>query len=147
MVLDNFSFMVNIEETGEPSMDLFVLSISGGLGAITRYVIGQAIMIRYPAPPFPTAILIVNILGALGLGIFYGVYFHSIPIHAYEEPWFLILGIGFFGSFTTFSTFSMEVIDLLYKKLFRKVGWYIGLSLIGSTIMFSLGFGLGLLGR
>ena len=125
-------------------MDLFILSISGGLGAIARYLMGQAIMEKYPDPPIPLAMLIVNILGALGLGFFYGVYFRSIPMYAYGDLWFLVLGVGFFGAFTTFSTFSMEALELLRKKLYQKLIWYVAISLLGSIGMFSAGYGLGL---
>ncbi|QQK80011.1 fluoride efflux transporter CrcB [Salicibibacter cibi] len=125
-------------------MDIFMLSISGGIGAIARYLLGQVIMGKYPDPPIPVTMLSVNILGALGLGLFYGAYFRSIPMYAYDDLWFLILGIGFFGAFTTFSTFSMEALELLRKKSYRKFVWYVAISLLGSIVMFSAGYSLGL---
>ncbi|QQK76964.1 fluoride efflux transporter CrcB [Salicibibacter cibarius] len=125
-------------------MDLFILSVSGGLGAIVRYLVGNIIMEKYPDPPIPMAMLSVNILGALGLGLFYGAYFRYIPMDAYDNLWFLALGIGFFGAFTTFSTFSMEALELFRKKSYQRLVWYVAISLLGSIVMFSVGYGLGL---
>lgn len=121
-------------------MNILLLSLGGGLGAITRYLLGLSIMKRFPHPPIPAAMLSVNLLGSLGLGIFLSLNFQSIPLQAYNEPTFLIVGLGFFGAFTTFSTFSMEVLDLFHRKLYLKAFIYISASIIGSIITFTIGF-------
>lgn len=126
-------------------MNIIILALAGGGGAIARYLLGRKITSRYPVPSFPLAMLIVNIIGAFGLGAFYGFYFQSIPLNAYDNLWYLALGIGFFGAFTTFSTFSIEAVELLRKKEFRQMSWYIGLSIIGSVLTFIIGFSLGVL--
>ncbi|QZT35148.1 CrcB family protein [Caldalkalibacillus thermarum TA2.A1] len=88
-------------------MNLLLLTVGGALGAVFRYVAGILIMRAFPIPPMPVAMLIVNLLGSFGLGCFFGLYYGSIPSDTYGEALFLLLGIGFFGSFTTFSTFSV----------------------------------------
>ena len=121
-------------------MNLLLLSIGGATGAICRYLLGLTIMKQCPSPPFPIAMLVVNILGSLGLGVFLGAYYGSIPLGAYEDPAFLMIAIGFFGAFTTFSTFSTESVQLLQKKSWKRLFIYVGLSIVGSVLVFVLGF-------
>jgi CrcB protein len=97
-------------------------------------------MKQFPSPPFPIAMLVVNLLGSFGLGSFYGAYYGAIPLGAYEEPVFLLVGLGFFGAFTTFSTFSTESVQLVQKKAWKPLFFYICLSIVGSVVMFVLGF-------
>ncbi|ARK29268.1 fluoride efflux transporter CrcB [Halalkalibacter krulwichiae] len=124
-------------------MNLILLALGGSIGAISRYLLGLAIMKRFPSPPFPIAMLIVNLLGAGGLGGFFGIYYKSIPLAAYEDPLYLTIGIGFFGAFTTFSTFSVEAVQLYNKKKWAKLGTYVFVSIVGSIICFLIGFKLG----
>ncbi|KHF38577.1 fluoride efflux transporter CrcB [Halalkalibacter okhensis] len=123
-------------------MNLLLVSVGGMLGAICRYVLGIAIMSKFPTPPFPIAMLIVNVLGSLGLGVFYGSYYGGIPLGAYEESVFLLVAIGFFGAFTTFSTFSMETVQLYQKSAWKPLLAYISLSIVGSITMFVFGFSI-----
>jgi hypothetical protein len=67
-------------------MNLLLVGVGGALGAICRYLLGLAIMSRFPKPPFPIAMLIVNVLGSLGLGLFYGSYYGAIPRRMDETP-------------------------------------------------------------
>ncbi|WP_332697084.1 fluoride efflux transporter CrcB [Halalkalibacter lacteus] len=126
-------------------MNLFLLAIGGSIGAISRYLLGLGIMKRYPTPPFPIAMLIVNLLGSIGLGAFFGLYFGLIPLGAYENPVYLSIGIGFFGAFTTFSTFSVEATQLYNNKKWKKLSTYVLLSIFGSIICFLIGFNIGTL--
>ncbi|MCL6617920.1 MAG: CrcB family protein, partial [Anoxybacillus ayderensis] len=48
--------------------------------------------------------------------------------------------VGFFGAFTTFSTFSVEALQLLLGKRYKEASFYIVASLIGSICMFQAGF-------
>ncbi|WP_100398125.1 fluoride efflux transporter CrcB [Bacillus sp. FJAT-44742] len=125
-------------------MNLFLLSAGGAIGAISRYLLGKVIMKQFPSPPFPLAMLVVNILGSLGLGLFFGIYFGGIPLGAYEDPYFLAIGIGFFGAFTTFSTFSVEAFTLLENRKLKALFIYTSLSVAGSIITFALAYYIGL---
>ncbi|WP_174734298.1 fluoride efflux transporter CrcB [Mesobacillus harenae] len=124
-------------------MGILTLSLGGALGAVSRYLIGLALMKKYPKPPIPIAMLIVNVLGSFGLGLFFGLAYQTIPLGAYKHPLFLFLGIGFCGAFTTFSTFSMETIGLLRQRLYKKAILYFGVSIGGSLLTFLLGLQVG----
>lgn len=122
-------------------MSVFALAIGGFFGAISRYLIGLILGNASRKSPVPLAMLIVNVLGSFGLGYFTGKYFVRLE-NPYENLLFLTVGIGFFGSFTTFSTFSNEAVLLMKQKMYLNVILYISISIIGSILLFAGGFAL-----
>lgn len=121
-------------------MNYFLLASGGAIGAVARYLIGLALMKRSPISFVPIAMLSVNLLGSLGLGIFYGQFYGEIPQGTYTDPFFLVLGLGFFGAFTTFSSFSVEATILYQQKQWKKLFVYVGLSIFGSISCFLFSF-------
>lgn len=101
------------------------VGIGGSIGAISRYLITQIT----PEPTgFPTSILIINIIGAFLLGFFY---FYIKQRFKMSEEIGLILGTGIIGSFTTFSTFSLEAVELYLYSGFAPAAIYVSLTLVG----------------
>lgn len=76
------------------------VGVGGAGGAVCRYLI-QSIQTGV----FPWATLFVNLIGSFLLGY--------ITMSKSKEKWKLFFGTGFFGSFTTMSTFSAELYYLL----------------------------------
>jgi len=110
-------------------MMILLTSLAGSLGAVTRYIIGLYIKKHIKGNfPFPT--LIINSLGSLFLALIVYSPFFS---HFF---WRSIVGIGFLGAFTTFSTFSIEIVSLWTEK--RKVSavLYLLFSMILSVGIF-----------
>ncbi|SDI16409.1 fluoride efflux transporter CrcB [Alteribacillus bidgolensis] len=120
------------------------LTIGGASGAICRYLLGKFMTKFQSNISFPIGMVTVNIIGSLGLGLFFGLVYGEIPLGAYEEPLFALFGIGFFGAFTTFSTFSMETIQLLEKRKYKPLIYYVFLSFTGSLIFFIIGLSFSL---
>ncbi|OIR62589.1 camphor resistance protein CrcB [Bacillus sp. FMQ74] len=114
-------------------MTLAGIFIGGGLGAVLRFWLGNAITARAKGLSLPIGILTVNILGALGLGICTGLHVTNASVS-------LIIGTGFFGAFTTFSTFSVESVQLLMAKRVMESILYIALTLCGSLLAFWCGW-------
>jgi len=86
---------------------IILVGIGGFTGSIARYLF-QLWIPHYPGA-FPWGTFIVNILGSLVIGIIYGLAEeHKIMSHEFR----LLLAIGFCGSFTTFSTFSAENLQM-----------------------------------
>ncbi|MFE5427859.1 MULTISPECIES: CrcB family protein [Bacillaceae] len=114
---------------------IFAVGFGGAAGAILRY----CVILTAGHSFFPFGTLLINIVGSFLLGMING-YFASKK----RSLVFLALGSGFCGGFTTMSTFSQEVVDLLQTSL-ALAGLY-----IGATLFFGLVagfFGLGLFNR
>lgn len=110
-----------------------LVGIGGALGAICRYIIGQRL--NPPTPHFPYGTFLVNLIGALLLGWMVGARYSGI--------WTLLLGTGFLGAFTTFSTFKWESIQLWHNKKRRETLLYIGLSYTLGIFLAFVGYLLG----
>ena len=83
--------------------------LGGGAGSLTRYLMGLGLA-RW-SQHFPTGTFVVNVLGSLLLGFLFGfAYAHEFR---HERELTLLLGTGFLGGFTTFSTFELEGFSLL----------------------------------
>ncbi|MFZ4452856.1 fluoride efflux transporter FluC [Salibacterium aidingense] len=124
-------------------MTALCLTAGGALGAICRYLLGKWFGRFQSTIPFPIPMLFVNIAGSFGLGLFFGGFYGGIPAEAYTDPWFLFGGVGFFGAFTTFSTFSMEAFHLLEKREYPTLLIYTGLSVGGAFLSFGTGLWIG----
>jgi CrcB protein len=80
-------------------MEALLLSAGGATGAVCRYIVGQAL----GKTSFPWATLVVNALGSLLLGwIVFGVDNTTLQV---------LVGTGFCGAFTTFSSFSFQTVE------------------------------------
>ncbi|CAM4014667.1 fluoride efflux transporter CrcB [Lederbergia lenta] len=115
-------------------MTIFLIAIGGFLGAISRY--WTANMFRaFTKLPTYSATLTVNLIGSFLLGI-------VLALHLHAETK-LFFGIGFLGSFTTFSTFVVENMTLAKENNWRNVIMYILISVIGGVILAFIGMIIG----
>ncbi len=121
-------------------MNTILIAFGGGLGAISRYLLGSLVDSKRSRNKMPVAILAVNIIGAGGLGLFLGYSYETLTYNFYSCTTYLCLGVGFFGAFTTFSTFSIEAVSLLHMKAYKRFFLYIMFSIAGSITAFSFGF-------
>jgi CrcB protein len=79
---------------------------AGAIGALARYVVTLAVEARLGRERLPRAVLIVNIAGSLVAGLVIGATHASLP-----ELTYVLVG-GFAGGLTTFSTWTVETIQL-----------------------------------
>ena len=113
----------------------YLLVLAGGsLGAVCRYAISVQ-MKRILSVDFPLATFLINLTGSFLLGILL-----SCGIGAHSQ---LLLGTGFLGGFTTFSTFQVENVTLFEKKSFRALFLYVFLSVCLCILFAWLGLSLG----
>jgi CrcB protein len=82
--------------------------VAGAIGASLRYLIDGAIQDRTEGA-FPWGTFVVNATGALALGFLTGLALY----HAFPSTPKIVLGTGFCGSYTTFSTFTFETVRLI----------------------------------
>ncbi len=109
---------------------LFVF-IGGFFGSISRYLVGNTV---HPlASGFPIQTFFINCLGSFFLGAF--LPFAKVRL---KPEYSLLIGTGFTGAFTTFSTFSLENVHLMNEKHFLVSFLYILFSIvIGIFLSFS----------
>lgn len=113
---------------------LFSIGFGGSLGAALRY--GISLLFQKKKRNFPLHTFVVNVIGSLLLGILARAF---IVGHISSFVW-AFWGIGFCGAFTTFSTFSYEVVVLVEKKQVRKALLYIISSIIVSFFFAAIGY-------
>lgn len=112
------------------------LSTAGGVGAVCRFLLDGAVQTRHKLG-LPIGTLVINILGSFLLGALNGWVTRG---GSAQIVW--ILGTGFCGGFTTFSTASVECFRLLTTRQ-RRVGLgYASLTLIGAITAAFLGLRL-----
>jgi CrcB protein len=85
--------------------------LAGATGAVARFLLDSSFKRRWQSP-FPWATVIINVTGSLLLGILAGmVLFHGQP-----AIWQTVIGTGFCGGYTTFSTASFETVRLVQQN-------------------------------
>ena len=81
---------------------------AGAVGAPVRYLVDGAVGDRTEGV-FPWGTFLINVTGSLLLGLLTGLALY----HAFPKTPKVVLGTGFCGAYTTFSTFSFETVRLL----------------------------------
>jgi len=109
------------------------IGIAGAFGAMSRYLIG---LFLFTQAVFPFATLFVNLAGCYMLAYLTSTVFHKNWISANFKT---AIGTGFLGSFTTFSAFSLETIQLFQDERVFLAILYIFISMVGGNLMWNLG--------
>jgi CrcB protein len=86
------------------------IACAGSAGAMARFVLDGVIRQRRKSE-FPWATAIINVTGSLILGLVTGLALFHGPPQGFQQ----IVGIGFCGGYTTFSTASVETVRLLQR--------------------------------
>ena len=87
--------------------EVLLLGAAGGVGAVVRYVLDTWVSARVRTP-VPLAIIGINVTGSLGLGLVAGLVLAGVGDPAVQA----VLGTGFLGGYTTFSTASYQSVSL-----------------------------------
>ncbi|MBV1918685.1 MAG: CrcB family protein [Sphingomonadaceae bacterium] len=115
---------------------LFV-ALGGGIGAWLRFLTGRiftAWLGPVRASEFPWATLTVNVLGSLAMGLLVGwLARHSTGSGLSSEGARLFMAIGLLGGFTTFSSFSLEMVLLAERGQIGLAALYAGTSILAGV--------------
>ena len=114
------------------------IALGGASGACLRFFISET-TIKLFGKGFPFATLTVNILGSFMLGILYGLLEKELIV---VNPTKSLIGIGFLGALTTFSTFSMDTLLLMQQGQWLKATFNVFLNVIGCIFVAYLGMQL-----
>ena len=120
-----------------------ILAVGGALGTNARYWlalwINRASWLAHPEwlSGLPLGTMVVNVTGSFVLGLVGVIFSERLPPD--HQGWFLLLGTGFCGGYTTFSTFEWETLQLI-----RGGSWRLAAAnVLGSVVIGFLGVVLG----
>lgn len=102
-------------------MTVLLVAAGAAVGAPLRYLLDRAVQTRHDSD-FPWGTLAVNVLGCLVLGVLVG-----LPVPA---PASALLGVGFCGALTTYSTFGYETLRLLQNRTYVLAALNVVISLV-----------------
>lgn len=117
---------------------LLCIAIGGAAGAIARYALSEVVK-HTTGAGFPWGTLCVNLLGCFLIGM--AVHLVTLPAVPFGLDYMIV--IGFLGAFTTFSTFSLENINMLHDGEFTRAGLYILVSNVAGIALAFVGFTVG----
>ncbi|MER0237827.1 fluoride efflux transporter CrcB [Fulvimarina sp. MAC8] len=89
--------------------NLLIVMAGGGLGAGARHLSGLAAM-RLLGTGFPWGTAFVNVFGSFLMGVLVEVLARKFGM---SQHWRLFLATGFLGGFTTFSSFSLDTVNMI----------------------------------
>lgn len=112
-------------------MNGLLVSLGGAAGAWLRYMMST--WLQSTSKSYPWVTWIINMSGSMLLGFLIGVN-EILPYYLYA-----LLGIGFCGAYTTFSTFSVEVVQLLQHQKWLKAVVYVLTSSLFCLVCAAIG--------
>lgn len=113
----------------------FAIAAGGALGALLRFW-GANWVYSLLGRGFPYGTLVINIAGSLAMGFCYAWLVERASL---GPEWRALLMVGFLGAFTTFSTFSIETINLLEGGALLKALLNVVLSVVLCVVAAWLG--------
>ena len=116
--------------------NFMLVGVAAAFGAWLRWLITYFLSTVDPSLPHGT--LVVNLIGGLFIGISFAA-IQSTSIDVSEEIK-LILNVGFLGAFTTFSTYSMELLNLFLKGEVALGIFFGALNVIGALLFCFIGW-------
>lgn len=118
-------------------MSLLLVGVGGGMGAMARY--GLVLLLGPVLLSFPLATLLANVAGSMAMGFLAAWLFRNGEPNGVR----LLVGTGFLGGFTTFSTFSLEAVALWERGATGLALGYVTMSLVLAIGGLLLGLALG----
>lgn len=111
-------------------LPFLLVGVGGFLGANARFMVGR-LFARFFTVYFPFSTFFINVTGSFLLGI---VGYVAVYLKIFDPDYFrYLLGIGFLGAYTTFSTFEYEANSLLEDGAF-----FISVAYVLSSVVFGL---------
>jgi CrcB protein len=123
--------------------NILIIGLGAFFGANARYLLNSWFVSHYGSE-FPWGTLFINVSGSFVLGFLLAF----LEQRGIANPTYrLLLGTGFLGAYTTFSTFSYETISLLedgeYWQMLLNIGGSLALGLAGAIAGIAVGRLLG----
>ncbi|MCG1004044.1 MULTISPECIES: CrcB family protein [Halobacterium] len=112
--------------TALPLLPQILVGVGGALGATLRYALGETVQ----TDGYPTSTLLVNVLGTFALA--------ALTFAGAGDDAMLLFGTGACGAFTTFSSFSVDVVALVENERFGAAAFHALGNLVGAGVAIGL---------
>jgi fluoride exporter len=151
LTLSHVQTLLFVMASDKPMLILW-LAVAGASGACLRYGVDRLVHKLYPTS-LPVGILAVNLSGSLFIGVLFGLVAagsglaggaETGRIHPEYHTLWVILSVGFAGSYTTFSGWMVQTAELLEAGDYRDAIWNLVLSIIPGLALTLAGIQIGL---
>ncbi|NVJ93129.1 MAG: CrcB family protein [Methylocystaceae bacterium] len=117
---------------------IIYVAMGGAIGAVGRFAVVSFVgnLAHAGGTSFPFGTMVVNVLGSFILGAL--VEFSALAWSPSPEIRAMLV-VGMLGAFTTFSTFSLDVVTLSTRGAWMQVALYLGLSVALSVLALYMG--------
>lgn len=119
-------------------MRLFLIALFGAVGTLARYGLQGSVQVKMGST-FPYGTLLINLTGCLFLGLIGQLSLNRIII---PPEWRVAIAVGFFGGYTTFSSFGWETAKMLEAGEWMYASTYVAASVLLGLLLSTAGIRL-----
>ena len=112
-------------------MRIFLIAVFGAVGTLARYGLQGLVQIRI-ASTFPYGTLLINLTGCFFLGLIGQFTLNRLVI---SPDWRVAIAVGFFGGYTTFSSFGWETAKMLEDGEWLRAAAYVTASVFVGLLL------------
>ncbi|HEY2459106.1 MAG TPA: fluoride efflux transporter CrcB, partial [Candidatus Acidoferrum sp.] len=120
------------------TLRLLLIAIFGAVGTLARYGLQGLVQIRMGST-FPYGTLLINLTGCFFLGLLGQAMLNRMIV---SPEWRMAITIGFFGGYTTFSTFGWETAKMLEAGEWLRASTYVAASVVFGILLSAAGIRL-----
>jgi CrcB protein len=112
-------------------LQLLLIAVFGAVGTLARYGLQGLVQLR-AGSAFPYGTLLVNLTGCFFLGLIGQFTMNRMVLPA---DWRVAIAVGFFGGYTTFSSFGWETAKMLEDGEWLGATAYVGASVVAGLLL------------
>jgi fluoride exporter len=120
------------------TLRLFLIALFGAIGTLARYGLQGVVQIKMGST-FPYGTLLINLTGCFLLGLIGQLTLNRMLI---SPDWRVAIAVGFFGGYTTFSSFGWETAKMLEAGEWLRASTYVLTSVVFGLILSAAGIRL-----
>jgi len=113
------------------SLKILLIALFGAVGTLSRYGLQGLVQTRTDST-FPYGTLLINLTGCLFLGFLGQLTLNGMLVSADLR---IAIAVGFFGGYTTFSSFGWETAKMLEDGEWLRAAAYVGASVIAGLLL------------
>lgn len=113
------------------TLQLLLIAIFGAVGTLARYGLQGLVQVRVGSA-FPYGTLLINLTGCFFLGLIGQFTLNRIVL---SPDWRLAITVGFFGGYTTFSSFGWETAKMLEDGEWLRATTYVTASVVVGLLL------------